>query len=144
MTIVGKVEPSTNRGYALTIRRGTLSAAIVHDGANGLGYYAGTKSQVDYSREGAIAPMCWTHVAITYDGSGRRLSGQLYLDGRSTSLSIKTDARLTATIRNSAPLVVGQGFVGSIDDVRIYNRKLSTEEIGFLAAPDASQRNPIE
>jgi hypothetical protein len=39
---------------------------------------------------------------------------------------------------------VGQGFVGSIDDVRIYNRNLSTEEIGFLAAPDASQKNSVE
>lgn len=144
MMIAAKVEPSTNRGYALSIRRGTLSAAIVHDRGNGLGYYAGTKSQVDYSSEGAIVPMRWTHVAITYDGSGRRLSGQLYIDGRSTSLSIKQDARLTATIRNSAPLVVGQGFVGSIDDVRIYNRNLSTEEIGFLAAPDASQKNSVE
>ena len=61
----------------------------------------------------------------------------LYVDGVMDQAT--TDQRLASSMANSAPLYIGserQGsvyFRGAIDDVRIYNRALTSQEIQALA-----------
>ena len=73
-----------------------------------------------------LPPGVWHHVAGTYDGGTMRL----YVGGK--LVSWKT---LSVPIMSSGNLYIGRAtyansyFRGAIDDVRIYNRALSAEEI---------------
>src|SRR5690348_5366986 len=69
----------------------------------------------------------WHHVAVTYDGNILRL----YVDGklaRQTKYGKKPAA-------NPFPLSIGDGFVGKIARVMLYDRALDPSEISTLAAP---------
>lgn len=63
----------------------------------------------------------WHHFAVTFDGKTVRI----YIDGALNS-EMPHDLPITAS---EADLVIGQGFSGSIDEVRIYNKALSADEI---------------
>jgi hypothetical protein len=73
----------------------------------------------------------WTHVIASYENS----SWKLYINGvliASTSTSIKFDNDV------NTPLTFGNSgnfdpFNGRLDDIRIYNRALTQEEITYLA-----------
>jgi Concanavalin A-like lectin/glucanases superfamily len=69
----------------------------------------------------------WVHLAATYDGARLRL----YVNGsqvasRSRSGAIQTSA---SPLRIGGNSVWGEFFKGTIDEVRIYNRALTREEI---------------
>lgn len=76
----------------------------------------------------------WQHVAVTYDGSVMKL----YYDGRlANSATINRPIRHTSGSLNFGNRHDGgayRPFKGSIDDVRLYNRALSAEEIAALTA----------
>ena len=81
-----------------------------------------------------------THVFVTYDGSSRAEGVGLYFDGKRQKVDV-TRNRLTASIRTARPLHIGRrnpgGFLkGTIDDVRIYSRRLKPEEVALLAGTD--------
>ena len=77
--------------------------------------------------ENAISPNTWIHVAGTYDGNIRKayINGELRAS-KALSLPVHT---------NNQPLFIGKAnpgyypFKGAIDDVKIYNRALTPEEI---------------
>ena len=77
----------------------------------------------------AIIPNTWSHFLITNDSKGI----SVYFNGK----FIGKDSSIKFPQNNTAPLTIGQaegeGFVnGSIDDIRIYNRALSAEEVKQL------------
>jgi hypothetical protein len=79
----------------------------------------------------------WYHVALTYDGSSKAAGLLLYVDGKRFEVEVVRD-RLTGPIATDAPLRLGSRarggpFVGQIDDLRFYNRKLTPEQIEQLA-----------
>jgi mono/diheme cytochrome c family protein len=79
----------------------------------------------------------WYHVALTYDGSGKVTGLALYLNGTKLDAEVISDG-LAGTIATDAPLRVGskalgKPFVGQIDDLRLYNRVLSPQQIEDLA-----------
>ncbi|MCH7729751.1 MAG: DUF1549 domain-containing protein, partial [Planctomycetes bacterium] len=81
----------------------------------------------------------WQHLAVTYDGSRVAKGITVYVNGQPLELKIHHDF-LNQTMANDEPLRIGAGhsaFKGRIDDVRIYNRKLSTSSIGVIAATDS-------
>jgi mono/diheme cytochrome c family protein len=83
----------------------------------------------------------WYHVAMTYDGSGTAAGLRLYVDGQRAELDVVRDT-LTGSIRTDAPLrlgskALGKPFVGQIDDLRLYNRALTPEQVEQLARHDA-------
>ena len=59
--------------------------------------------------------------ALTYD----KTNIKLYLDG----VQVATQAYTTAITANDSTLTIGKNFTGEIDDVSIYNRALSADEI---------------
>jgi hypothetical protein len=77
------------------------------------------------------APMpanTWSHLAVTYDGANMRL----YVNGA----LVRTVARTGVIAATNGPLHIGgnavwggEFFAGAIDEVRIYNRALSAQEI---------------
>jgi hypothetical protein len=79
----------------------------------------------------------WYHVAVSYDGSGNAAGLQLYLNGKRLDTEVQRDA-LTGSVRTNAPLRVGSKTLGSpfrgvLDDLRLYNRVLSSREVEELA-----------
>ena len=87
----------------------------------------------------------WQHVAISYDGS----SLKFYINGQQDSNVVSTNMTLQSSLD---PIQIGSDtvnfnfkyFDGVIDDARIYNRALSTNEIGSLALVDTDlSNNPV-
>ncbi len=74
----------------------------------------------------------WHYVGFTYDGSSRAEGLKLYVDGENDNGSVIHNS-LNGTIDNDAELALGMGVLaGRFDEVRIYNRALSPDEIRKL------------
>jgi hypothetical protein len=76
---------------------------------------------------GAMPAGEWKHVAVTFD----KITERLYVDGEertngSFTLGPKEDATITIGADN---LGGGNGFNGAIDEVRLYNKALTQDEI---------------
>ena len=69
----------------------------------------------------------WTHLTVTFDGATERL----YVGGIQTASRTVTGAMTPSTgaLKIGGNTVWGEWFQGLIDEVRIYNRALSTTEI---------------
>ena len=87
---------------------------------------------VDESGGNAVVADVWQHVACTYDGAFKRV----YVNG----VEIGAYA-LTGAITTANPVSIGghinattRNFRGELDDVRIYNRALTAQEIYRMAA----------
>jgi hypothetical protein len=79
----------------------------------------------------------WYHVAMTYDGSGKAAGLHLYVNGALADIEVVRDT-LTGSIGTDAALrlgsrALGAPFVGQIDDLRLYNRALTPDQIEQLA-----------
>ena len=80
----------------------------------------------------------WHHLLIVYDGSSKKPSVKLYLDGDPMRQSI-TKNNLSKSIQVSTSFQIGIRdtsfpFGGLIDDVRLYGRRLSDEDVRQLHA----------
>jgi mono/diheme cytochrome c family protein len=79
----------------------------------------------------------WYHVTLTYDGSGKAAGVGLYLNGVRLDTDVARDA-LGGSCATDAPLRVGsqalgRPFVGQLDDMRLYNRALTPQQVEDLA-----------
>ncbi len=79
----------------------------------------------------------WYHMTLTYDGSGKAAGLALYVNGKPAATEIVKDA-LTGPVATDAALRVGsralgKPFVGQLDDLRLYDRALTSEQIEQLA-----------
>ncbi|HXG46300.1 MAG TPA: DUF1549 domain-containing protein, partial [Methylomirabilota bacterium] len=85
-----------------------------------------------------IREKTFQHVFVTYDGSGKAKGVRMYIDGVETPLNTDNDA-LKDSIRTPVPLHVGQRSQGHefergrVQDVRVYDRRLSSREVKTLA-----------
>jgi hypothetical protein len=140
MTIEAWVNPAAMSGWETAVLKergvGLLSYALyANDGAPLAG---GVAAPAGYVRAGGVdqpvrgtSPLptgTWTHIATTYDG----VNQNFYVNGV-----------LVATRAQSGPMAVGNGalriggnasftgefFEGLIDEVRVYNRALTADEI---------------
>jgi hypothetical protein len=147
MTVEAWVNPTAMSGWETVVMKergaagaGLLSYALyAHDGApegNGFvgaaGYLrpTGTASTDQGVRDAAHARLPlneWTHLATTYDGARQRLyvNGVLVASRAQTGSIVVANQPLRIGGNNSS----GEFFSGLIDEVRIYNRALSTGEI---------------
>jgi len=78
----------------------------------------------------------WHHLAFTYSGS--LTNAQLYLDGMLVSENRRLLSSITQLDTVNTPLTLNgtpghsDGIDGAIDDIRIYNRSLSSDEVWQL------------
>jgi Protein of unknown function (DUF1553)/Protein of unknown function (DUF1549)/Concanavalin A-like lectin/glucanases superfamily/Planctomycete cytochrome C len=81
----------------------------------------------------------WTHIAVSYDGSGKAGGVKVFVDGTLQKLKTLSDGlKPDASIRAQTPLRIGQRsveqvFEGAVQEVRIYGRDLSESEANLLA-----------
>ncbi len=140
---ISKIDRESDKGYEIIL--GDRWIDFVVGGAKG------TKMRSFNS----IIENTWTHITVTYDGSGRASGFKLYFDGKLepvkylstvTFEAIEPSTRLTpGMMRTSAPLLAGREGTKngqrirapmSIDELRIYNRALSSTEIDQLIGYD--------
>ncbi|HYF35081.1 MAG TPA: DUF1553 domain-containing protein, partial [Prosthecobacter sp.] len=86
----------------------------------------------------SVRPGVWQHVFVTYDGSGKAGGIQMFIDGEAQELKVEVNA-LKGSIKTTTPTRVGQRshvqvfHEGSVQDVRIYDRKLAQAEVRTLS-----------
>ncbi len=125
-SILSKQDWDVNGGYYFGDaigRSGTIGLRLM----TGADTYARVETQVPYTD--AVA---WHHVCAVYDGSYLRI----YRDGEEMPGSVRVGPLIIN--HNAAPLIMGQGFEGVLDDVRLYNRALSPSEVDTLLLPSNS------
>lgn len=108
----------------------------------GFATYDTTNGDFD-SGAGSISLGAWYHVAASYDRSSLATPPVFYINGaRRPTVTLASPA-------GTAPALSGTGYIGNnsgntrnwnglIDDLRIYDRVLSSNEIAVLASPPAN------
>ena len=126
-TVVDARSETGNRvGFELRIKEGALSAYADFGGAMRGVTTAGTHQ---------LAENQWYHVAVTVDRGGAM---QLYVDGQVVD-SVNVSGYRVKTLVHGEDVFVGadsgtHGFLhGKLDDIRFYDRVLSSEEVLSLA-----------
>lgn len=104
----------------------------------------------------ALKPGEWQHVFVTYDGSGKAGGVKVFVNGAEAKTRAEVD-QLHGDIHAATPLRVGQRSRdqvfngGSVQDVRVFSRKLGAEEVRAiqteggvtaLLSVDAAKRTP--
>lgn len=90
----------------------------------------------------------WTHVALRYDETAEQMS--VFVDGTevfSEHAPLEPridDSHLTIGARPHQNDVGDNFFEGAIDDVRLYHRSLSSNEIAYLAGVEGDENSPEE
>lgn len=87
----------------------------------------------------------WSHVFVTYDGSGKASGVKIYVNGILTKQDVEVDA-LKGTIKTDVTAKLGRrtggnNFSGKIDDAFLYDRVLSPSEVKAIS--DVSQAAAI-
>ncbi|HVC94179.1 MAG TPA: DUF1553 domain-containing protein [Pirellulales bacterium] len=146
-SIAAWVRPQSDRG-------GTLVSRMT-DAEQADGYYvalAGGKVQVNLVKrwlddalrvetERSLLPGQWHHLLVTYDGSRVANGVKVYIDGSPEPMAVRLD-ELNQTFATAQPLRIGGGggpegrFHGLLDDVRVYDRTLTPEEVQVVATAE--------
>jgi hypothetical protein len=119
-----------SRGWDLLVQGDRIAVHIVHKWPDNA-IKVSTKNAV-------IKEKTFQHVFVTYDGSGKAKGVKIYIDGAETAVKVDKD-KLEETIRTPVSLRVGQRSKGQefergrVQDIRIYERKLSAKEVAALA-----------
>lgn len=131
-TVLSRMDDAdAHRGFDLLLVGGKLTAHLVHHWPDNALHVA-TKAEVPVNQ--------WKHVFATYDGSSQGEGFKLYVDGKLQDVEI-TNKHLSETTRTAKPLRIGRRTSGApcrglIDDVRIFDRELSADEVAAVAGSD--------
>jgi len=127
-------ETQYNGGLYLGLNStGTKYKLIVNTGSGA----TGTCGAAYGCAEGGIVTSGWHQITTTFDGS----IGRLYVDG-----ALVANETFTAPPNTNYPLYLGRhyaatgyGWNGGIDEVRLYNRALSSAEVAALYSSPTGQ-----
>ena len=126
----GKMDSSTaTRGWDVEFHGLRPSVHLIHNWP---------KEAIHVQAEQDLPANVFTHLAFTYDGSGKAAGLKLYVNGVAVKVAVKVNG-LTGTIKTDAPFSIGRRggagapFTGRVDDLRIYERSLSAAEIASLS-----------
>jgi Protein of unknown function (DUF1553)/Protein of unknown function (DUF1549)/Concanavalin A-like lectin/glucanases superfamily/Planctomycete cytochrome C len=93
----------------------------------------GPESGIEIKSQRGATVQSWNHIAVTYDGSGKALGMQVYVDGQSVPFDVVRDQPLNAAI-DKGELQTGNKewgtpFKGQLSDLRFYDRRLYANEV---------------
>jgi hypothetical protein len=113
--------------YWLQVSGDTLSFSV-----RDAGLVPYTAESGSLGNHGRVYPDEWTHVGGTYDG----VDVTCYVNGRPAAATPAPGLVLWVNFNNLAignRLAQGRGFIGTVDDVQVYNYGLSAAEVAYLA-----------
>ena len=116
------------RGFDLMLRKGKAVVHLINKWKS---------DAIQIVTQQSVSTNRWRHVLVTYDGSSRAAGVRIYFDGVPQPVDVRLD-HLTASFKTDQPLRIGRrstsaAFEGLIDDVRLYNRALSSDEARHVA-----------
>jgi hypothetical protein len=119
------------KGEAETVihKHTVYTVKLTENGISGY-IYTDDAGQKNFSVKGAVNDTGWHHYAVTYDGAYI----VIYIDGKECS-RIECKGRIKRD--SSRAIIIGRNpwrdsFEGLMDEVRIYDRALSSDEIGQI------------
>ncbi|WP_238325897.1 DUF1553 domain-containing protein [Bryobacter aggregatus] len=129
------------RGYGLEAREGKIHVHFTSEFAD---------DAIRMDSEAVLQPKTWQHVTLTYNGSRMADGIKVYVDGKPVPLKIEIDA-IYRPFNNAAkqfpePFRIGAGggptkrFAGRFDELGVWSRVLSTEDIAVLAEGKSLQQ----
>ena len=128
-TIVSRmIDGQAFRGYDLYLGNGQVFVHLIHS-------WEGNAIRVNTKEK--LKVNTWQHVMMTYDGSSKAAGVRVFVDGKPMELQITHDS-LTETMKADTPFRVGRrnpgaALEGTLDEVRVYARRLSDEEVALVA-----------
>ena len=146
--VMGQSDPDDHsRGWALISRSRQLVLTLT--GERPAPEKAASSVQIRPINTRRLAPGEWTHIVLTYDGSGERAGLGLYWNGETIeSQGSEYFTRVEGSIRTKQPLYLGRGLTkvgdladpqvssfsgGGIADLRIFNRAISAREAKLVS-----------
>ncbi len=145
--IAARWRPAATAGWVFTARAGAVSLLLS----------AGGPTEIASAEANELLWPGWNHVVAAHDGSGRAAGLSLWINGERAEAVTIDRLRLGNPAEVDEPLRVGAhegepGFQGSIDEVQVYGRVLSDDEVTALTlAPvrailsrDAATRSPAD
>ncbi|HKZ14413.1 MAG TPA: LamG domain-containing protein [Solirubrobacterales bacterium] len=113
---------------------GTKAAYLITKHGSQLGAYLEEPEVEDFTPNESMRLGVWQHVAVTYDGARLRM----YLDGH-----LEASEPVSGILSTDGPLRIGgshiwgtgEGFVGKIDQVKVYGRALDQAEVDADKSP---------
>jgi hypothetical protein len=122
---------AASRGYDLLLEDGHVAFGL---------YYMWPGSAIKVRTQATISPDTWTHVVVTYDGSGRAAGQRIYLNGEQATVDVVRDNLTKDIIYGDEPsLSIGYRFRdngfrdGAVDELAVFNRSLTALEAAHLA-----------
>jgi hypothetical protein len=117
------------RGFDLLLINGKVEVHLIH---------AWPENALKVETKDPLPQGAWSHVLVTYDGSGKAAGLTVYVNGRAARVDVQND-KLRDTIATTQPLRLGKrstGFAlnGELADVRFYRRTLTADEARAVAA----------
>jgi hypothetical protein len=97
--------------------------------ANNYLYFLGTS---DYFSVGFTTINTWYHIALVFTDKTLTSSSTLYVNGVQKAIVIQTGSHAIFDVNTISGSTSGIAFPGLVQDVRIYNRALSAEEVQIL------------
>ncbi|MBY0397491.1 MAG: DUF1553 domain-containing protein, partial [Thermoleophilia bacterium] len=123
-------EADNHRGWDLWIENGKPAVHLVN---------RWPEDALKVVARNPLAVDAFSHVFVSYDGSGKASGVALYVNGRPQPVDVVAD-NLKSTIRTSSPLTVAQRDGNGarlnnliVQDLRLYNRALPADEVARLA-----------
>jgi hypothetical protein len=117
------------RGWDLWVENGKVGSHVIN---------TWPADAVKVVSKDPIAANAWTHVFVTYDGTGKPAGLKVYVNGVAQPTEVQAD-NLRSTTRTTVPFKLAQRHTTSrlngvgVQDIRVYGRLLSAEEVGRLA-----------
>jgi hypothetical protein len=125
----GKMEKAPDyRGWDVEVSNNRAHVHLIHKWP---------ERAIHLEAEKDLPPDVFTHVTVTYDGSGEAAGVAMYVNGQPVKLKVHRD-NLDGTLKTTAPFAIGRRgggdspFTGRVDDLRIYDRALNPSEAANL------------
>ncbi len=142
-TVAGQSDPEDHsRGWSLISRSRQITFTLT--GEKPAGEKTPTAVQIRPINTRRLPPGVWTHIVVTYDGSGERAGLRIYWNGQTIeSQGSEFFTKVEGSIRTNQPLYLGKGLAkaneradpklsdfsgGGVADLRIFNREISARE----------------
>lgn len=125
ITVALWIKPSSDVRAGLVVKENTFYVLRTWTKKIGGAVRLGALTTYIYSSENAAPSDVWTHAAFTYNGSGQRI----YING----VESNSDSVTGAIYNSTEAVTIGNNtvefFNGTIDEVKIWNVSLSSDEI---------------
>ena len=122
-------DENSGRGWDICVRDGSLCTHLAHSLPD---------DAIEIRAKNALSRNEWHHVFMTYDGTSKASGIKLYIDEKLQPVENVKDS-LTGSTKSTAKFSIGRRSAqfalhqASVQDVRMYRRDISVDEIARLA-----------